>query len=326
MLKQNLPSYVLSQMDYSEINHIARVIGEEKSHYLVLTAESVEIIIHKKKELNLNVGDWLVLDERKEKVIRVLSRLNSLSRLKSDGVQQIANNIEEMWVLTSANKDFNINRLERYDQLAKSAVCILKVILTKVDLISDIDVENLIQQIKVRLPDIEVVPISNFDHQKVAQLLSQMRSRTTIALMGSSGVGKSTLINAIRGNFAQKTLELGVDGKGKHTTTHRRLFLTEQGVFIIDNPGIRTVAPISYQNNQIFHCRYADCTHVSEPGCKVLSQLESGEMDKEHYGNMLKMRREAEHYSLAQNPLENQKRKQKWKAITKAARKYKNEF
>lgn len=326
MLKQNLPSYVLSQLDYSEINHIARIMGEEKSHYIVLAAESDEIMIHKKKQLDLNVGDWLILDECKEKVVRVLSTLNSLSRIKSDEVQQIASNIEEMWVLTSADKDFNINRLERYDQLAKSAGCILKIILTKVDLITDTDVEKMIQEIKERLPDIEIVPISNFDHKKVKQLISQMRSRSTIALMGSSGVGKSTLINAIFGNFAQKTQKLGVDGKGKHTTTHRRLFLTGKGVFIIDNPGIRTVAPISYQDNQIFHCRYTDCSHVSEPGCNVLLQLESGEMNKDYYVNMMKIRRETEHYNSAQIPLDKQKRKKRWKAITKAARKYKNEF
>lgn len=313
-----IPQSVLSQLDFTEIDQIGRIIGEEKSIYLAITVDLQEVILKKNINIELCVGDWVVLQRNQfdEFLIkRILRPDKVLSRSKDLEVQKIVSNIDQMWIITSANADFNLNRLERYCQLALSAQALPIIVMTKIDLISTEEVTALTESIKSRLPDVEVFCISVLSKAGLDQLSKQLKPAETIALMGSSGVGKSTLINFLKNKEVQKTQNIGSMDKGRHTTTHRRVFILENGSYIVDNPGIRTVGVSGYDIQS--SCKFSNCTHTSEPGCQILEKLKLGELDEDQYLNMLKMKKESDYFESKSDPLLREKRKKQWKAVTK---------
>lgn len=245
--KLSLPPSFFSQIDIDEMPHIARVISEEKSVYILLTSDLREELISKNQKLILSVGDWVILghdhDQNNLRVQRVLTPTNTLTRNKNLNVQYIATNIDKLLIVTSANSEFNLNRLDRYIQLALNTNLTPIIVITKTDLISKEEELKIFESINNRLPNIDVIGISVQSNTGLEKLNEYLLPNETIALMGSSGVGKSTLINYLKGSYVQKTQHIGDLDKGRHTTSNRKMFLLKNGSYIIDNPGIRS-API----------------------------------------------------------------------------------
>lgn len=249
------------------------------------------------------IGDWLLLSNADGKFIRMLER-KSLFKRKAPGTanlhQLIAANVNTLFIVTSANEEFSISRIERYLALAYEAKAEPVVIITKVDLSEDIDqyTEN------VRKLDafLVVETVNALDPKSLNKLHSWCKSGQTIALMGSSGVGKSTIANGL-GTPVQKTGKIrDDDAKGRHTTTHRSLLPLNEGGILLDTPGMRELQVTDCEDGvaAVFadieelsaNCRFNDCKHNNEPGCAVKSALESEQLDPRRLSNYNKLQAE----------------------------------
>jgi ribosome biogenesis GTPase len=236
------------------------------------------------------VGDWLLVDEAR-RAVRVLERLSVFTR-KSAGTgrraQLIAANIDTMLLLTSANQDFNLARLERFLALASEARVTPVVLITKADLAED--VAPYIASVRRLMPGIAVEAFDARSADAAEQLKPWFARGKTLVLLGSSGVGKSTLVNSLMGRLLQETQGVrGDDDKGRHTTSARSLHRLPNGAWLIDTPGIRELQLIDAAQgvDDVFEdvallaatCRFSNCTHASEPGCAVQAALTAGTLD-----------------------------------------------
>lgn len=298
-----------------------RVVSEHKERYMVKTTHNdfeCEIIGNLRFTANSRadfpaVGDWVAVspyDQDKALIHAIYPRKTMIERQaigKTGEKQIIASNIDVGLILLSSDRDFNINRLQRYLAICQSSGVGAVIILTKIDLLSEHQLTQLTKQVKERANRIPLVCISNKTQQGFQDLNKHIMKGKTYCLLGSSGVGKSTLINSLSGHSKMKTGQISTSThKGKHITSHRELHLMESGGIIIDNPGMREVGiadagtGIDLTFNQIIqlseHCRYADCSHTSEDGCTVKSALDQGEIDEMSYQNYLKMVREKDHF------------------------------
>lgn len=255
------------------------------------------------------IGDWVLLDERHQKLMRVLDR-KSLFRRVAAGTrveaQPIAANIDALFILTSCNDEFNESRLERYAALAAEAGVIPVVVLTKIDLAADAGVYA--ERARTVQSGIAVETINALDQRTLDGVRAWLTAGTTVALVGSSGVGKSTLVNTLLGRDAAATGGIREDdAKGRHTTSHRSIHVLPEGGLLADVPGMRElkVAALDSALNEVFDeieriardCRFADCSHESEPGCAVRSAVEDGRVDERRWRNFLKLAREDRHNS-----------------------------
>jgi ribosome biogenesis GTPase len=202
--------------------------------------------------------------------------------------------------------DFSINRLERYLTICNASKIDAIIILSKIDLIEEAELNALLIQVKERIKNVPVIAMSNQSKVGIDEISSRLMRGKTYCLLGSSGVGKSTLINSLIG---EKVMETGLISesidRGKHVTTHRELIVFENGV-LIDNPGMREVgitdasAGFEMTFDEILNlaqaCKYNDCTHTNEDGCAVLAALENGDLNPESYENFLKMEKERLHF------------------------------
>ncbi len=181
------------------------------------------------------------------------------------------------------------------------------IILNKIDLISETELTNLIATVQERIKQIQVIAISNESQKGIERLKDSLEKSKTYCLLGSSGVGKSTLLNNLVGKQMMKTNTISaVTNKGRHVTSHRELIVIENGGIIIDNPGMREVGITDSTDGlettfdtiveQSKHCKFKDCTHTTEIYCAVIAAVENGEVDKSSYENYLKMEREKEHF------------------------------
>lgn len=296
------------------MNNIGRVISVNKNNWNVLfNNENVTATIRKKKnrdELPV-VGDYVIInkDEYDNYTIEeIVNRKNVLKKLSIDrttekyknGKEQIlASNVDIVFIVTSLNNDFNIARLERLVLLGNKANSKIAFILTKSDLCSIKDRENYRKIIEERF-NYPVFIISSYNKEGIDDLKSVWKENETAVFIGSSGVGKSTLINTLLDNSEIKTNDIRhKDDKGKHTTTSRNLYILKDSRIVIDEPGIRSVASndINSDLNVVFskiielskECKYTTCTHENIKVCRILQAIENGEISQEEFNRYKKL-------------------------------------
>lgn len=298
-----------------------RVSQEHKERYIVKTA-SAEFEAEVTGSLRYSaesrsdfpaVGDWVALtvcDKDFAVIHKILPRKTILERqavAKFGESQIIAANIDFVFITNAVDRDFNINRIERYLTICNSAKAEPIVLLTKTDLITESELENIISDTQNRLKNILIIPISNQTKSGYEKLTSSLQKGKTYCFLGSSGVGKSSLINNLTGKEVFKTSEISTNtGKGRHTTTHRELLVLENGSILIDNPGMREIgiadtsggleATFDAITKLSTECKFSDCTHTNEKGCAVLDAVEKNIIDKDTYKNYMKMERERQHF------------------------------
>ncbi|MFV0592244.1 MAG: ribosome small subunit-dependent GTPase A [Draconibacterium sp.] len=310
---------LIGTVDPSEL---ARVIIEHKERYIVQSETGVyqaeitgNIRFSARSRADFPaVGDWVritPMDEQNAIILELFPRYSSLSRQavgKQADIQIIAGNIDVAFIVQSVGHDFNINRLERYLTICYSGKIEPMILLTKTDLISETETGSLTEMIRKRLPNVKLVAISSENGTGYNLLRETMQPDVTYCFVGSSGVGKSTIINHLSNEHKLPTAAISTSTqKGKHTTTRRELFVLENGSIVIDTPGMRELgmtdesSGIDLTYDQITElsdsCRYSDCTHTSEKGCAVLKAVENGELSEKTYENYQKLKREQEHFS-----------------------------
>jgi len=250
------------------------------------------------------VGDWVLLDAAMQSVERLLERKSLLKRMsvaKPGDVQLIAANVDTMFLVSSCNEEFNLSRMERYLTLAMEAGVQPVVVLTKADLAEDPDAYR--SKALSLNRDLIVEVVNALAGEELDNLRVWCEVGQTITLLGSSGVGKSTLINSLAGIELQVTRGIREDdAKGRHTTTNRSLHLLESGGLLLDSPGMRELGiaeaegglSSAFQDVEVLaeKCRFNDCSHAGEPGCAVRSAIEAGELDERRLESYRKLRRE----------------------------------
>ena len=311
----------IKENNWSELE-VGKIISEQKGSYLLRGGQGeeyrAELLGHLSYAAESRydlpaVGDWVVFvtfDEDMAIIHGVLPRKSILERThagKKKDIQIIATNIDTALIVMGADRDFNLNRMERYVTLCHSSGIIPVVVVTKADLLEEQEFIDLIGLLQDRLDETIFYAISSVTGLGIEALKKQLKPGQTYCLLGSSGAGKSTLINTLSGKELMETGAISSHvNKGKHTTTHRELLELPNGAFIIDNPGMREVGIGSAGEGlgETFEsieelseeCRFKDCKHLDEPGCKVLEGLEEGMISQASYDNYQKMIRETQHY------------------------------
>ncbi|MFV0267480.1 MAG: ribosome small subunit-dependent GTPase A [Draconibacterium sp.] len=310
---------LIGSVDSSEL---ARVIIEHKERYIVQTEAGVyqaeitgNIRFSARSRADFPaVGDWVritPMDAQNAIILEVFPRYSSLSRQavgKQADIQIIASNIDVAFIVQSVGHDFNINRLERYLAICYSGKIKPMILLTKTDLIPQAEIDSLMEMIRKRLPNVKLITISSESGTGYNTLKEAMQANVTYCFVGSSGVGKSTIINHLSNEEKLTTSAISTSTqKGRHTTTHRELFVLENGSIVIDTPGMRELgmtdesSGIELTYDQITElsnsCRYDDCSHTGEKGCAVLAAVQNGELSEKNYENYLKLKREQQHFS-----------------------------
>lgn len=300
---------------------IGRVISEHRERYVVKTIKGefqAEItgnmrFTAKTREDFPAVGDWVAMttyDFDTALIHHILPRFSVIKRQavgQFGEVQIIATNIDYAFLVQAADRDFNINRLERYLTICNSSKVTPVIILTKTDLIDDLRINEILDSIKARINDVPIIPLSNETKNGYDAINTFIERGKTYCMLGSSGVGKSTLLNNLSGKSLMKTDIISQStNKGKHVTSHRELIILENGGILIDNPGMRevgiadTTRGLETTFDRIVrlskNCKFKDCTHTNEIGCSVIEAVEKGEIDKASFENYLKMEREKTHF------------------------------
>ena len=308
--------------NHLESFNVGRVILEHKERYMVLTKQgeidceligNLRFTVQNRSDLPA-VGDWVALnpyDTDKGLIHAVYPRQNVLERqaVGRNGEKQIiASNVDIGLIVQSVNRDYSINRLERYITICHSANIQPIIIFNKIDLIEKEQLNEILNEVSNRIEGIPVLTTSSLTGEGLDQIKLLIKAGKTYVLLGSSGVGKSTLINSLTGSSLLKTgaISESID-RGKHITTHRELIVLETGGVIIDNPGMREVGitdsslGLKLTFEQIYElaqgCKFNDCSHQNEEGCAVLAALDSGELNGETYENFMKLEKEQAHFS-----------------------------
>jgi ribosome biogenesis GTPase len=296
---------------------IGRVIAEHKERYNILTEKGEfdgEItgnmrFTAKNREDFPAVGDWVALttyDTEFPIIHKILPRFSIIKRQavgQIGEIQIIAVNVDYAFLVQAADRDFNINRLERYLTICNSSKVSPIIVLSKIDLINEHQISEMLAQINGRIKNVPIIAISNESQDGYETLKKTIEKGKTYCLLGSSGVGKSTLLNNLSGKNLMQTGNISqTTNKGRHITSHRELIVLENGGILIDNPGMREVGiadgasglEITFDGIIGFakNCKFKDCTHTNEIGCAVLEALAKNEIDKTSYDNYLKMEKE----------------------------------
>lgn len=320
-----------------------RVLLEHKNLYRVMTNEgellsslSGKFKFEHNREAFPAVGDWVVLDqmpgEEKGIIHEVLPRSSQFSR-KMAGltteIQLIAVNVDFVFLVMSLNHDFNVRRLERYLLAAWDSGATPVVVLTKKDTCEDL--EYYIKEVEAIAFGVDIFAVSSVTGEGIDLLGSLLAAHKTGALLGSSGVGKSSLINALSGVEVMAVNDIRTDdSKGRHTTTHRELTLLPEGGLLIDTPGMREFqlwdtsegVSASFQDIEdlALACRFRDCQHVKEPGCAIQEAIYNGTLKRERYKSYVKLMRELAHIDRKNDAIAKKAETNKWKQIAKSQR------
>jgi ribosome biogenesis GTPase / thiamine phosphate phosphatase len=257
------------------------------------------------------VGDWVHVqffdDDTFAVIHEILPRKTMLKR-KTPGkkieFQLIAANIDSAMIIQSLDSDYNIRRLERYQAMVNESGIHPIVLLSKSDLLSPDEIEKKKADIYNIMPSVQTAAFSSINNAGLDNVKKLLASGKTFCLLGSSGVGKTTLINSLVNDTLLKTQDVRAkDGKGRHTTTRRQLIVLGNGAILIDTPGMRELGNINIESglSETFseiaeladQCRYNDCTHVTEEGCAVLTAMQDGIIQEERYRNFIKLNKES---------------------------------
>jgi ribosome biogenesis GTPase / thiamine phosphate phosphatase len=324
-----LTDKLLRETALNEGFHLGRVVAQYKELYKVATEDS-EVLAEISGKLRYDsdelsdfpaVGDFVLVDRKDSNsgnaiIHNILKRKSVFIRKaagKSHDVQVVAANINTVFICMSLNNDFNLRRLERYLSIAWDSGAVPVIVLTKSDLCRDLP-EKLVE-INRSAAGVDVVVTSSVTDDGYKSIKKYVVSGKTVAFMGSSGVGKSTLINRLMGEDIIQTREIRKDDKGKHATTNRELLLIPSGGAVIDTPGMRELGLESVNLSKTFAdidelaegCRFRDCNHENEPGCEVRRAVEDGAVTEERLASYNKLKKEAKYEGLNSKQIEKEK-------------------
>ena len=326
---------------------LARIVSMNKNSYLISDGYS-SVMAEVTGKLMFNavtpldypaVGDWVyvqLFDDQSLALIHEIFPRKTLLKRKTAGkkveLQLIAANIDSAMIIQSLDSDLNLRRLERYLVMVSESDISPIVLLSKSDLMSPIEISNMTSEIHNLMPDIKIIAFNCMDESGLDSVREALIPGLTFCLLGSSGVGKTTLINSlVNGALFETQAVREKDGKGRHTTTRRQMIFMDNGAMIVDTPGMRELGNfsvdvgISETFSEIVElterCRFNDCTHTQEDGCAVQAALVDGTISEDRYQNYLKLKRESEYNDMSY--LEKRKKDKKFGKYCKSVMKHK---
>ncbi len=299
---------------------IARVVAVHKDSYTVtkggneIFAELSGNLLYSSESAGdlPTTGDWVYADffddDTHAIIYGVFPRKTLLKRKRAGkvvDVQLIAANLDVAFIIQSLNENFNLRRLERYLVMVNESGIEPIILLSKCDLMSKEDIEQIKQNVLDIAPNTQVIAFSNLEQETINLIKSLLKQAMTYCLLGSSGVGKTTLLNSIIGNETFETQTVSkIQSKGRHTTTSRQLVRLDNGAMIIDTPGMRELGSLAVDEglDETFseilaleqNCKFSNCSHTNEKGCAILAAIQAEELSEQRYQNYLKMRKESE--------------------------------
>jgi ribosome biogenesis GTPase / thiamine phosphate phosphatase len=300
----------------TEVNRDSYLVRDDKNEVIAELTGSFMFAAESSMDFP-SVGDWAFVQYHNDDTFAIIHGLlprKSFLHRKVSGrqidYQMIASNIDVAFIVQSCDFDFNVRRLERYLVMVNEGGIEPILLLTKSDLVSHEKLEQRISSVRQSNINCDIIAISNrtgFGQDRVRELLEAGK---TYCLIGSSGVGKTTLLNYLIGQDLFETKPVrDHDGKGKHATARRQLIVLEQGAMLIDTPGMRELGNIgvnigidgSFSDiiELSYGCRFSNCTHSNELGCSILAAIENGELSEERYQNYLKLLNESEYYQMS---------------------------
>ena len=343
----NIKDYGLREnliKNIDESKTIARIIATHKDRYEIVCNNGQGFAKIKRgcyydnpNSIYPTTGDFVIIEWNStgdSMICETLKRESSFSRTASSSdrkhelhnqhEQLVAANFDYVFIMQSLNNNFNLHRLERYLSLSWESGAIPVIILTKSDLVENI--QEYIEQVESIAFGVDVYAVSCITGYGLDSIKKYFSKGNTIVFLGSSGVGKSTLVNTLYGDNVMKTSDIREeDSRGRHTTTSRNLIMLPNGAMIIDTPGMRELGMWNAENgiNKTFQdieqyigmCKFSDCTHTNEPGCKILEAIVNGEIDQERFEQYLKLQKESRYNTDSNQYL--QEKKNKFKEISK---------
>lgn len=335
----------------SDSLQLARVICEERNLYRIQSGSNQIHWASISGKLQFNattridypaVGDWVLVELPQQSdrgiIHQVLQRKTIIHRKQvgaNSDIQILSTNVDFAFITTSVNLDLNYRRIERYLAVARDAGVIPVILLTKVDLCS-LDIKDVIADVQKEFPDVQVHTLSKDEFEQADFLADYLKKGTTSVFIGSSGVGKSTLVNFLISNELNgepiKTQEVRTDDdKGRHTTTSRHLYVSRYGGLVIDTPGMRELqlsdhseglsSQFSDIEELVKNCRFRDCQHQSEPGCAIKEAITEGTLSEKRWGSYQKLEAEVRHGMRKQDKALAAEEKKLWKKRSIDARK-----